>query len=342
MLNHKPDSLPVADNLKVTENCKPSKVGEGYWKDISGTVGWRLDVIDVHGQGAAALFVIKGTSSILYAVRLKMADKKISEIETMVVKNSTEGVLFSPQNFKAPNDTPMTVMPPANLLNTRAEMIAIASKYPEAMRDGKKNFNANGLYFTKSAFRLENGQEMATPSNIGTQSLPHLSGMVFHVACVDEEAGIVCLRMNFGPGSISGGEFDVFEAFKVYNDSMHCVLAIMEKVPEGTTFGWDNTGIAMTPPLRCGSMKNGARIVTGEKGVSVHLEFPCDKIMVEIYDVAGKLVSEKSVLNLLGAGAAFVPIPMASLPKGHFIVRLRLFTGGKTTNSILFSLNRTR
>ena len=37
MLNHKPDSLPVADSVRVTEDSKEIKIGEGYWKDISGS-----------------------------------------------------------------------------------------------------------------------------------------------------------------------------------------------------------------------------------------------------------------------------------------------------------------
>jgi hypothetical protein len=78
--------------------------------------------------------------------------------------------------------------------------------------------------------------------NIKTQTIPTLSGITYRVAAVDEELGIVLLRMNFGPGStFSGGksELDVWEAFKIYGDQIHAVEAFMEVVPSGTKSGWE-------------------------------------------------------------------------------------------------------
>ena len=89
MLAHKPESLQVASNYRFTEDEQDLKVGEGFWKEISGSVAWRLDVIDVRAGGIGSLFSIKGSSLILYGVRLKITNNKISEIETIVIKNST-------------------------------------------------------------------------------------------------------------------------------------------------------------------------------------------------------------------------------------------------------------
>jgi hypothetical protein len=47
MFAHKPHSLPLAENVKFTEDCKELRLGEGYWKDIAGAVSYRLDIIDV-------------------------------------------------------------------------------------------------------------------------------------------------------------------------------------------------------------------------------------------------------------------------------------------------------
>jgi hypothetical protein len=345
MLNHKPDSLPVADSVRFTEDSKEIKIGEGYWKDISGSVAWRLNVIDVRQGSVAALFVIKGSSSILYAVRLKIVDLKITQIETMVVKNSTEGMLFQPQNFKSPDDSLMTKMPKPELLNTRADMIEIASRYPEAMKKGTGTFNKNGLYFSKTAYRLENGQQMAGPDNIGTQNLPHLSGMVYKPALVDEEAGIVLLRMNFGPGSTFSGSnvLDVFEAFKVYHDTMHVVMAIMQQVPEGTPFGWEYDAVgtmrnAMIPER----WKNREKTEQSGKGISLNLELPCDKIILDIYDIAGRLVHAKTVANVQKRTSLFLPIDMSALPPGHFIGCVRIEEGDRQGNPIVFPLNTIR
>ena len=40
---------------------------------------------------------------VLLALRLKVFALAISEVETMVVRNRKEGVLFQPDAFKAPN-----------------------------------------------------------------------------------------------------------------------------------------------------------------------------------------------------------------------------------------------
>jgi hypothetical protein len=356
LIAKKTDSLPLDANVKFTENCKQIKVGEGYWKDVNGTVRYRLDIIDVAQSGIGALVVIKGSSSVLLALRLKIANQKITEIETIVTKSSSEGGgVFNPDGFKvAPADSDMTIMPKTELLNTHTEMIATASKYPEAMKKGSGTFNKNGLYFSTGAYRLENGNRMAGPGctmgsgceKIGTQGLPTLSGMVYKPVLVDEQAGIALLRLNFGKGSLMSGSgtLDVYEAFKIYNkDTMHCVYAIMNNVPEGTGFGWDYNPVGtMKNPLVSGSEKNGEKILATQKGVVMQLELPFDKIMLDIYDIKGKLISTKSADNIQKGKMMFIPMDMKALPPGHFIVCARCFTGGKRANSLLFPLNTIR
>lgn len=345
------DALPLDANVKFTENCKEIKLGEGYWKDVAGTVRYRLDIIDMQQSGIGALVVIKGTASVLFAIRLKIANQKITEIETMVTKNSSEGMLFTPDGFKAPPaDSAMTMMPKTELLNSRAEMIEIASRYPEAMKKGAASFNKNGLYFSKNAYRLENGQQMAGPGctflsgceNIGTQSLPKLSGMVYKPALVDEQAGIVMLRMNFGKGSVMSGSgtLDVMEAFKVYNDTMHCVYAIMRNVPEGTGFGWDYTPTGVQRSFSPEATMGAAVPVAG--GVIVPLALPYDNIILDIYTTAGRLVATKSVAPVQKSGNVFLPTDTRGMGSGHFIGCVRCFAGGKRTNSLLFPLNTVR
>jgi hypothetical protein len=349
-----PDVLPLDANVKFTENCKTLKVGEGFWKDINGTVRYRLDVIDVNQSGAGALVVIKGTASALFAVRLKIKNRKITEIETMVTKNSTEGMIFNPDGFKAPPaDSDMTIVPKTELLNTREEMIATASKYPEAMKQKLANFNKNGLYFTKGAYRLENGTRMAGPGctmgsgceNVGQQGLPGLPEMAYKPALIDEQAGIAMLRLNFGKGSVmsGSGNLDVFEAFKIYNDSMHCIYAIMYVVPAGTTFGWDYTTVgAKQNPSRKGGLNTSGNIAVTPKGVSIRLAFARGKVIVDVYDVAGKLVHTQAAAYVPKNNEMFLPMDLKALPPGHFFGCVRCITGDKTANSLLFDVNTIR
>jgi hypothetical protein len=117
----------------------------------------------------------------------------------------------------------------------------------EGLRVG--SFVTSDAPFGAGAYRFENGQLMAGPDctffagcdNIREQRLPTLAGITARVAAVDEEQGIVWLRMNFGPGSVmrAEGELSVWEMFKIYDDRIQAVEAYMEIVPAGTPSGWD-------------------------------------------------------------------------------------------------------
>ncbi len=77
--------------------------------------------------------------------------------------------------------------------------------------------------------------------DIKSQKIPTLSGITYRVAAVDEDLGIVLLRMDFGAGStrVAGDSLMVWEAFKVYGGQIHAVEAFMKNMPMGTPSGWD-------------------------------------------------------------------------------------------------------
>jgi len=141
-------------------------------------------------------------------------------------------------------------VPQKSELNTREEMIRIASLYPAGLRAG--SFLMPDVPMASDAYRFENGQKMAGPGctfrppsceNMKAQSIPKLAGLTYRVVLVDEEMGVVWLRQDFGPGSVPGGQantmFSTFEAFKVYGGKIHAAEAILEVEPVGTPSGWD-------------------------------------------------------------------------------------------------------
>ena len=77
---------------------------------------------------------------------------------------------------------------------------------------------------------------------IKSQKIPTLSEIKYRVAAVDEDLGIVLLRMDFGKGSsrVPGDTLMVWEAFKVYGGQIHAVEAFMKNMPMGTPSGWDS------------------------------------------------------------------------------------------------------
>src|SRR6185503_570341 len=136
MAAHDPSKLAVADRVRVTEDTREIALGDGLWKNITALRPYRQDFIDVR-DGAAAAFAVaeEGGKPALVAARLKVVNRKVTEIESMVVRSREEGVLFQPDNFKAPNPG-MAYVPTAAERNTRDELVRIASLYPAGLQAG--------------------------------------------------------------------------------------------------------------------------------------------------------------------------------------------------------------
>jgi hypothetical protein len=249
MVAHDPSSLPVAANVKFTEDTKEMKLGEGAWKTVTKLRPYRVDFIDVQ-QGVAAVHAVMEENGmpILFAARLKVVDRKLTEIETMVVKNRDEGALWAPENLKEPSAT-MRYVPTAAERMPRAQMIEIASRYPAGLKTG--SFEKSDVPFAPTAYRFENGVRMAGPGctfqppsceNMRTQKIPTLAGLTQRLVAVDEDRGVVLFWMNFGPGSLPGAggrALVTFEAFKVYGGMVHAAEAIFEGQPSGGSSGWN-------------------------------------------------------------------------------------------------------
>ena len=82
--------------------------------------------------------------------------------------------------------------------------------------------------------------------HIRSQHIPTLAGLVYRIAAVDEQQGVVLIRMDFGPGSVfprpgrpPHQSLSVFEAFKVYGGQIHAVEAFMKIKPQDQPLGWE-------------------------------------------------------------------------------------------------------
>ena len=243
----RPESLPVSSNVKFTEDCKELKLGEGLWKSKVSFTDYRRDIIDLKEKTAISFLVLEENgASVFFVVRLKIENEKIAEIESTVVRGQEEGMLFDPSNLKTLSKG-MAYVPKKEERNSREEMIKMAVTYPEGLKVG--SFVKVDSPMAPDAYRFENGQLMAGPNctffqgcdNMKTQMIPTLAGIKYKVQAVDEEMGVVAIRMNFGPGSLfqGDGELDVWHSFKIYNGQIYNCEAYCEKVPPGTTFGWE-------------------------------------------------------------------------------------------------------
>lgn len=246
MVAHKPGSLAVSDKVRFTEDSVTMKLGEGLWRNASGIGAYRQDILDVR-QGTAASQVIVEESGmpVMLVLRLKVVDRKITEAETQVTRSRAEGAIFNIANIKTPNKA-MNVVPERGQINSRADAIRIAELYPAGLKTG--SFAEVNAPFASDAYRIENGTVTAGVGcgragceNMKTQTIMKHPAVTSRVAAVDEEMGIVLLRMNFGDtGSYGpGNALIVWEAFKVYGGQIHAVEAFMRVMPATTPSGWD-------------------------------------------------------------------------------------------------------
>jgi hypothetical protein len=267
LVAHDPKRAPLADKVRFTEDTQETPIGGGFWATASGIGDWRNDFLDVTAQTAAVQAVMEEKGSpVLFAARLKVEDRKITEIETMVVRGPREAMLFNLDELSGPS-AEFTKMPPTDQLMPREKMIEIAMRYPAGLKAG--SFVTSDAPFASGAYRLENGVRMAGPGctfgppaceDMRNQRIPTLAGMQGDVVAVDEQSGNVLLRLDFGPGSLMGGGrggrgrggpggpdggaappqqvLVTFEGFKVYGGQIHAVEAVFESMPENSPRGW--------------------------------------------------------------------------------------------------------
>ncbi|HLF11665.1 MAG TPA: hypothetical protein VJA26_10655 [Gammaproteobacteria bacterium] len=251
LVAHDPKLAPLEASARFTEDTAEMPIGEGLWKTASKLRPFRTDYLDVsEGTAAVHATIEENGAPVLFAARLKVVNRRITEIETMVVRNQQEGVLFAPDALAQPSAA-MIAMPPKAQLLPRDEIVELALRYPEGLRVG--SFEKSDVPFAPGAYRLENGVRMAGPGctfrppsceNLRTQQLPTLAEMKASVVAVDEENGTVLLRMDFGRGSLPGPQAEgkslvAFEAFKIHDGQVHAVEAFFEGMAANTPSGWN-------------------------------------------------------------------------------------------------------
>lgn len=245
LLKHDVASLPVAANLRVTEDSAEKALDKvGLVRSVTRLRGYRQDFLDER-QGIAGSHVVieESGAPALLVVRLKVVGQQIAEIETITTRSRAEGSIFNIDGLEMPSEA-MGKVPPPDQLPTREEAIRIALLYPAGLDAG--SFVTSGMPFTPEAFRIENGTFMAGPQcarspdckDIKTQPVanPMRGKIDIRVVAVDERLGIVWLRMEWG--TRDNMKLAVWEAFKIHGGKVHAVEAFMKVIPPGLGSGW--------------------------------------------------------------------------------------------------------
>lgn len=246
MLSHDPSRLPHSADVKFTEDSEVMKLGDGLWKSVSRIRPFRRDVLDV-AQGVATTKVVveEAGSPVFLQIRLRIAGQRITEVETMTVRTQKEGAFFNPDALKEPRKE-MSLAPQRGQLAPRDELVRIATTYAVGLKIG--DFVAADAPFAPDAYRLENGAITAGVGcsrpgceNIRAQKIIEHPGISWRTVAVDEDLGIVLMRLDFGETAsyASGKSLVVWEEFKIYGGAIHAVEAFMRYMPSKKGSGWD-------------------------------------------------------------------------------------------------------
>ena len=250
LLEHDASKVAVAGTVRVTEDGIEKPLANiGLLRTVTRLRAYRQDILDERaGMAGAAVVVEEVGAPVLLVVRLKVVDRKITEIETVATRSRSDGLIFNIDGLSAPSEG-MNYAPRPEQLSSREDAIKAAMHYPTGL-NAAKTFAAVNAPFAPDAYRYENGQVMAGPDckfapgceNISTQSLAifeRLGDVATRVIGVDERLGIVWLRMAWGARQEGGDQLTVWESFKVYDGQIHAVEAFMKILPfELRSGGW--------------------------------------------------------------------------------------------------------
>lgn len=131
--HHDPSRLPLASGARFTENGAEVPLGEALWVTFTKPLGYRHYFTDPEsGEVTAFVTLIENDYPDFLFLRLKIADRKISQIETILTRN-TQNALTMP----SPDPLWDEAEPPASRL-TRDQLVKGAVGYltAVAMADG--------------------------------------------------------------------------------------------------------------------------------------------------------------------------------------------------------------
>jgi hypothetical protein len=159
---HDPSRLLVTKNVQFTEDGQRLQLGDGFWRTATARGTYRF-YMDDPAVGQVVYFgtMREAGSPVSLVLRLKIEDKKIAEIETLVIRtgmnparpNDTGAEAF--EKLGGPDPLFLETIPPAERVS-RDELARTANQYFSGMQlnDGKGDYS----FFADDCSRVENGQ----------------------------------------------------------------------------------------------------------------------------------------------------------------------------------------
>jgi hypothetical protein len=234
---HEPARLSVAGDLVYTENGRAARLGEGLWRTAGAPHAYRDYALDPESGGAAALTAIEENGAITQLfVRLKVAGRRIAEIETLVVRPGEER-WYAPENLEHLSDLFATPVPP-NAYFTAVETEGTPAFVQAPFAPGMNRIE-NGLQTTNvtdnprsDRHRWSAAEQLERAAYAGTAVTER------RFPLVDVEHGIAVGIAVFRFAGENGPTLLLAELFKVSEGQLREIRAVVRGVPKDSSSGW--------------------------------------------------------------------------------------------------------
>jgi hypothetical protein len=162
-----PSRLPVTANVKFTEDGQRLNLGDGLWNTCTGRGTYKFYMEDPEaGQVAFFGTMREAGEPVILALRLKIENHKIAEIETIVTRDVGDAKNMEKRDHTDPLF--VQAVAPSDRLS-RAELVHTANLYFSGMQldDGKGDYS----FFANDCDRVENGGEATNNHQVENSSV---------------------------------------------------------------------------------------------------------------------------------------------------------------------------
>ncbi|MGC3982437.1 MAG: hypothetical protein QM808_14400 [Steroidobacteraceae bacterium] len=156
LVKHDPTGLPLAANVKVSENGVASKLGEGIsWKGITKFKSQPQYVADVTRQEVGYVGVVDDNGSPAFlGLRLKVVNNQIIEVESILTHDGEGGPAFEPEGFIY-REAPYIRDVPKKIRSSRDTLVKVANIYWDVSTTG--SHVGDEIPYTVDCWHYENG-----------------------------------------------------------------------------------------------------------------------------------------------------------------------------------------
>ena len=277
LVAREPSRLPVTATVKFTENGQRLDLGDGLWHTVTGKGGYRLDMADVEAGQAILMVRFARQTRRQSSVRLGVVDRRIAEIETLVIRNkdAAESLDTIAMPRRAVHRGARVRAPLAGRTGPHRQHVFLGDRAEQ--RQGRVLLHRRALAsrtaVTAGDPALIPGAPPTPPNRVRTSCLQQFqSGVFFYVTrirdrrfvAIDRERGIVFAFGFFDNGSgdarhgtlrdgrkVSSGPsipwtWQIAEFFKIEKGLIGPVESVLHQVPYGMGSGWSTWEDAMS------------------------------------------------------------------------------------------------